>query len=169
MAIQSNVRTTSALRIYLDDHLAGAASGARLAHRIARRAEGTAQHPALHCLVEDIEADRLMLVQVRTSLGMHPRTPKEIVGLATEFFSRLKFRLVSRRDPGAARLLEFEMLGLGILGKLSMWRALGAAYGARGLDRFDFEVLQARVEAQHAVVEAYRIGQAEERLTEKRR
>jgi hypothetical protein len=115
-----------ALRIYLDDHLAGAASGARLARKVAQRSAGTAEHAGFARLAADVEADRVALMQLRGSLGLRRRSPKELVGMSAECVSRLKFTLMSARDASAGRLLELETLALGIQGKLAMWRALDA-------------------------------------------
>src|SRR5436190_11656526 len=116
----------TAVRVYLDDHLAGAATGVRLARKIAQRSDGSAEQAAFARLADDVEADRIALRHVRRSLGLPRRSPKELLGIGAEYVSRLKFVVVSYRDPGAGRLLELEALGMGIQGKLAMWRALDA-------------------------------------------
>jgi hypothetical protein len=155
-----------ALRIYLDDHLAGAASGARLARKVAQRSAGTAEHAGFARLAADVEADRVALMQLRGSLGLRRRSPKELVGMSAECVSRLKFTLMSARDASAGRLLELETLALGIHGKLAMWRALDACAGDDG--GLDLAELVRRAESQHSFVEAQRLAVAKQSLRTRR-
>jgi hypothetical protein len=157
-----------ALRTYLDDHLAGAASGIRLARKLERRNRGTVEHAAFARLVADVEADQAALMKLRAYVGMPKRTPKELVGIAVEYASRLKSTIASRRDAGAGRLLELEALGIGIQGKRAMWRALHEAFADDELDAVDLTELVRRADSQHRFVETHRLATAKQSLAARR-
>lgn len=138
---------TELLGIYLNDHLAGAMAGTELARRISRT------HPELRVLADDIEADRLELLDVMRSFGAEPRPHKEAIGWLTEKAGRLKFNgRVLGRSP-LSDVLELETLRVGIEGKAALWRALGTLPG----NEERLERLLRRAESQAELVDQYRL------------
>src|SRR5687768_9749763 len=100
------------LSIYLRDHHAASAGGVALA----RRALG-ANHP----LSQQIARDRVTLEEVMRQLGVPPSGMK--VGLVRmgERLGRLKLNgRLFKRSP-LSRIVELEVLVVGIRGKEALW------------------------------------------------
>lgn len=142
------------LSIYLRDHHAASAAGVALA----RRALG-ANHP----LSQQIARDRKTLEEVMRQLSVPPSAMKVRLVRVAERLGRLKLngRLL-RRSP-LSRIVELEVLVVGIRGKEALWTALRAA----GLDlhRIDLDALvesartQAReVDEQRLIAAAHTLG-----------
>lgn len=112
------------LRIYLNDHLAGAAGGVALAGRLVHSYRGTTEQAALERLAGDVVADRDSLLAIVGSLGL-PRTYyKEAVALAGERLGRLKLNGSIVKRSLLSFVVELEMMTLGVTGKRSGWRSL---------------------------------------------
>ena len=110
--------TQDLLGIYLNDHLAGATTGAALARRMAASAEpGTERAAVLSRLAGEITADRAALLRIMTALGIPVRGYKVFAAWAAERAGRLKLngRLLTRSP--LSDLEETEMLRLGVDGK----------------------------------------------------
>jgi hypothetical protein len=147
------------LRVYLNDHLAGATSGVDLADKLRANNEGTPLGAVLSSLAGEIKQDRATLVGLMESLGINKSTVKQAAGWGFEKLTRLK---MNERLTGSAeltRLLELEMLSLGIEGKLLMWRTLRdiAKVDAR-LAATDFERLIDRARQQRETLEPHRLA-----------
>src|SRR5215213_6084471 len=127
------------LGTYLNDHLAGSTVGLELAKRARGSNEGTEYGETLQKLMEAFEIKR--------------DRPKVLAAWAGEKLGRLKpnGRLFSYSP--LSRLIELELLALGIGGKLSLWEALSevADEDAR-LDRAELGRLSERAERQRAEV-----------------
>jgi predicted DNA-binding ribbon-helix-helix protein len=112
------------LGVYLNDHLAGATLGVDLAKRVARAERDWAGGETLAGLVLEIEQDRATLVELMSALRIPVRRYKTVAAWAAEKLSRLKFngRLL-HRSP-LSRVVELEVLRLGVTGKAAAWRTL---------------------------------------------
>jgi hypothetical protein len=145
------------LRIYLDDHYAGATLGLALARRALRNNRGTPLGDFLERLAGEIAEDREALRGLMETVGVRPSRVKPALAVVAERLGRLKLngRLLSYSP--LSRLLELEGLLLGVTGKRSLWRSL------RQLDRdlgVDLDELERRAEAQLAELERRRDGAA---------
>jgi hypothetical protein len=153
------------LAIYLNDHLAGATGGVELARRARSSNRGTKWGEALEGICAEIEADRTTLEEVMKRLAVKRNTTKIAGAWAAEKLGRLKLNgRVTGYSP-LSRLLELEMLHIGITGKLELWQALQRTLGSK-LPEVDFPALTARAESQRQVVERLRLDAATEALAE---
>jgi hypothetical protein len=156
-------RTDVALGIYLNDHLAGATAGVELARRVAgaERTDGT----ALAGLATEIAADRDALRDIMAALEVPVRRYKVWLGWVGEKAGRLKpnGRLVGRAP--LSRVLELELLRLGVEGKALGWRTLRArADSDSRLDGERLDGLIDRAREQSETLEALRVRAAADAL-----
>jgi hypothetical protein len=127
------------LGIYLNDHLAGATGGLELARRVARAQRARAGGPAMERLLEEISEDRAALLQIMAALEIPVRRYKAYAAWAAEKVGRLKFNgRVVARSP-LSRLVELEILRLGVEAKAAGWMTLREL--AEGDDRLEVERL----------------------------
>jgi hypothetical protein len=120
---------TGLLGVYLNDHLAGATMGAELAGRLARADRQWAAGSVLDQLAEQIAADRQALLEIMAELGVPVRQYKVWASWLAEKVGRAKLnnRFITRSP--LSRLIELEMLRLGVEGKAVGWRTLRAVAG----------------------------------------
>ena len=127
------------LRIYVNDHRAGAVAGISLCRRIESQEKGTRLGDLATELVAEIEADRRELNRYAAANGITANPLKQMGAAIAEVVGRLKFNgFVVHRSPLSA-VLEVEMLMAGIDAKGSLWRSLLA--GDR-IAPFDIDVLE---------------------------
>ncbi|HEX6354113.1 hypothetical protein [Actinophytocola sp.] len=108
------------LGIYLNDHLAGAVAGGDLAKRLA----GAERQEAFARLAAEIEEDRAALLDMMAALDVPVRRYKTVLAWAAEKVARLKPNgHVLTRSP-LSRVVELEVLRLGVEGKAAGWRTL---------------------------------------------
>jgi hypothetical protein len=112
------------LRIYLQDHLAGATGGLELARRARGANEGTPYGEPLAKLADDIEADRRSLESIMDDLGFGADRAKNIAFWAAEKAGRLKLNGQLTGYSPLSRMIEIEGLITGVNGKLSLWGTL---------------------------------------------
>ena len=153
------------LAIYLNDHLAGATGGVELARRARSSNRGTKWGEALDGICAEVEADRTTLEEVMGRLAVRRNTAKVAGAWAAEKLGRLKLNGRLRGYSPLSRLLELEMLHIGITGKLELWQALQTTLGPR-LSEVDFSALIERAESQRQAVERLRLDAAAEALAE---
>lgn len=134
------------LAIYLNDHLAGSTGGVETARRAHGANEGSEFGPPLALLTEEIEADRDSLEAVMEELGVGRSRWKPAIGWVGEKFGRLKPNGQLRGYSPLSRVVELELLLLGITGKLRLWTLLDELVGAE--TSTDFKALAARAEDQ---------------------
>lgn len=142
------------LRIYLNDHLAGATAGVELSRRIARAHQTSTRAPVLQRLVDDISDDRQSLLDLMELLDVPQRRYKVYGGWAGEKVARLKPNGRLYRRSGLSTLIELETLRLGIQGKQQLWQALTPL--AAESDRFEasrLDTLMERAKDQMATVD----------------
>jgi hypothetical protein len=147
----------TALRIYLNDHAAGALAALELARRCRSSNERTPLGMYLASLIEEIEADRRVLDQVMERVGARRDPLKQAAGWLAEKLGRLKLngRIFGYSD--LSRLEELEGLCLGIEGKAALWRSLQSLSERDGrLADLDFSTLLTRARAQRTALERHR-------------
>lgn len=147
-----------ALAIYLHDHLAGAALAVDLLNAMRDQHKGEPLGEFATAMLIEIEADRSVLKSLADDVGDGSSQLKEASAWLSEKVSRFK---LGGGPHGLGTFEALEFLALGIMGKLSLWTALGAvaSLDAR-LQTTDFESLAARAKSQHASVESQRIDAA---------
>jgi len=112
------------VRIYLQDHLAGATGGVELARRARGANQGTTYGDALAGIADEIEADRRALEGIMEDLGFGADRAKNLAFWAAEKAGRLKPNGQLTGYSPLSRVVELEGLVTGIKGKLSLWRSL---------------------------------------------
>jgi hypothetical protein len=149
------------LGAYLSDHVAGARAALDLIEKLRSHNEGTPLAAHLAELAGEIEADREVVAQLLERIGEAKNLVKQVAGGVAERLSRAR---LDRRVTGSAelsRLLELEMLALGIEGKLALWHALRpVAVTNPDVAALDLDDLVARAQAQRQGVEVHRLEAA---------
>ena len=131
------------LATYLNDHLAGAEGGRRLAGRLAR----TVAEPELKGVDAEIDRDYATLQRLMDDLGVTRSRLKQLAGVAAEMASRIKLRLGSAGAHDVEQLLGLEAMAVGVAGKLRLWRSLELlAPSEPRLDEQELRALAARAE-----------------------
>lgn len=154
------------LRIYLQDHLAGATGGVELARRARGATQGTTYGDALANLAGEIEDDRRALESIMKDLGFGADRAKNAAFWAAEKAGRLKLNGQLTGSSPLSRLTEIEGLLAGINGKLSLWHSLlEIAAGEPRLDAGRLTGLLERGRAQLATVEELRDRAARDALS----
>lgn len=155
------------LATYLNDHYAGATAGVRLAGRSAKRNRDSELGRFLSRLTEEIDGDRRALRSVMSELGVGVNRAKQVAALGSEALARLKpNRRLAAYSP-LSRVIELELLELGITGKLAMWRVLVKAVD-EPLGSADLPGLIERAESQRSEVERHRVQVAGEAFRRER-
>jgi hypothetical protein len=147
------------LTTYLNDHLAGSVAGLELVDHLLKH-EG-ANRESYAALRTEIEEDQQTLRQLLAELGEKESQVRKAAAWLTEKLGEAKLRL-DDQGHGELRALEaLETLGLGIQGKLSLWRALGSvAETIPQLERLDLLRLQQRAIDQFERIDGLRIQAA---------
>jgi hypothetical protein len=154
------------LRIYLNDHFAGATAGHELAQRSLSSNKGTIYEPFLRDLVTAIEDDKAELRSLMKALGLSMDRLKTGAAWLAEKIGRLKLNGQLTGYSPLSRLEELEGLLLGVAGKLALWRALRemAGHDPR-LAVTDFDKLITRANEQLEALDEHRLRAATEALT----
>jgi len=147
------------LAIYLSDHLAGATGGVELARRARASNRGSELGVALEELCAEIEADRKALERVMERLEVKRNGPKIAGAWAAEKLGRLKLNGRLTGYSPLSRLVELEMLHIGVTGKIQLWQALDETQSDK-LSQFDLARLIERAESQRATIESLRLEAA---------
>jgi hypothetical protein len=157
--------TTKLRAIYLNDHLAGAIGGEELAKRSLSQNRGNEFESFLAELLAEIEEDRTTLESLMARLEVGRDRLKGAAVWATEKLGRLKLNGQLSGYSPLSRLIELELLSLGVEGKLSLWRSLKQAAPADPrLRDFDFDGLIRRAQAQRRRLERHRLRAAKQAL-----
>lgn len=141
------------LGIYLNDHLAGATVGVELARRLrsSNRDDPELGVP-LREICAEIETDRETLRRTMERLVIRRGCLKPAAAWTGEKLGRLKPNGRLRGYSPLSRVVELEMLAIGIVGKARMWRALEPTLGD-SVDGLDFGAFAERADRQRARVE----------------
>ena len=142
------------LRIYVNDHRAGAVAGVSLCRRIKQQEKGTPMGDLAAELLVEIEADSRELDRYAESNGIAADPVKQIGAAVAECVSRLKFNsYVVRRSPLSA-VLETETLMAGIDARRSLWMSIRAGDRIAPFDVDRLEQLIGRAKSQRDRLEA---------------
>lgn len=144
----SDTPPSTALSIYLQDHLAGAAGGRSLARRTFGNNRGTPYEGVLADLARDITEDETSLQEVMSHLGVEPSRPKRLLATGGEHAGRLKLNGQLVGYSPLARVVEFEGLAAGVQAKLHLWRSLRSLEPTVLPSDIDLVALEARAQDQ---------------------
>jgi hypothetical protein len=151
---------SAALTTYLNDHLAGSVAALELLDRLLERDPGSGRDELARIRV-DIEEDQQTLQRILMDVGGKENPIRKAAAWLAEKLGQVKLGL-DDQGSGELRVLEsLEALGLGIQGKLMLWRALEAVKGpVPSLGGIDLQQLQQRAEGQLRRVEDLRLRAA---------
>jgi hypothetical protein len=140
------------LSIYLNDHLAGATLGVEMARRLREsNSEDAAMAAPLADVCSEIETDRATLEHVMERLDIRRSRTKPAGAWAAEKVGRFKLNGQLTGYSPLSRLVELELLLIGITGKLRLWKGLEHSVGDSRGD-FAFAQLAKRAERQRETV-----------------
>jgi hypothetical protein len=143
---------------YLNDHLAGSVGALELLDRAVETYAGKPLERFFRELRDEIHADQEQLEELIAKLGVKESTVRKAGAWIAEKISRPKIDLEADSKSDLGLFLALEALVLGITGKRSLWRALGAASRAvPELARLDYSGLEKRAIDQCERVEARRL------------
>jgi hypothetical protein len=144
------------LGVYLNDHFAASTGAIELIERGARQYEGSELGAFFSEIGSEIQEDRATLEAIIARNGISHQRYKQAAAWLAEKAGRLKFNGALLRRSPLSPVVELEALGLGIQGKLALWRALQAAPpDPETAAQIDY--LIERAEQQFAAVERHRI------------
>jgi hypothetical protein len=137
------------LKIYLDDHRAGATAGTDLARRLWRKNRSGPWGAELKEIRELLQAEKETLDSVRAAVGVSGGQAKRTLALLSAQAVRLKPNGHFLRYSPLTRVVELETLMAGVQSKLGLWAALlETSSSFPGLARFDFAALAEQSEAE---------------------
>lgn len=140
--------------------------GLELSRRLAARNRGNDYGAPLVRIASEIQEDRESLLSIMRALEVGADRAKVALAWCAEKAGRLKLngRLLSYSP--LSRLMELELLMLGVTGKLALWRALRQlAEEESRLERPELERLIERALGQQGEIESLRLRAAAEALT----
>ncbi len=153
--------TDDLLGAYLSDHLAGSVAALDLVEKLRSHNEGTPLAEHLAELGPEIEADKVVLEQLIERIGEPKNRLKQAGAWFVEKLTRVGVDEKVTRSPDLSRLLELEMLAVGIHGKLALWQALRPIAAENpAVGALDLDGLVARAEEQRLGVERHRVEAA---------
>jgi hypothetical protein len=152
--------STNALTTYLNDHLAGSVAALELLDLLLSTRPAV-EHEPYSRLRREVEEDQQVLRELIERLGSKESRVRKAAAWLTEKLGRAKFQF-DDEGRGELRTVEaLEALGLGIQGKLCLWRALETVARSRPeLGRLDFPGLQQRALEQFDRVDRLRVQAA---------
>jgi hypothetical protein len=151
------------LAIYLNDHLAAATGAGALARRAAASNRNSSYGSFLDQLAREIADDRETLLAIMGALDVGVDRVKVLSGYAAEKLGRIKLNGRLFGYSPLSRVVELEVLALGVSGKQSLWRTLASVKADdRRLAEFDLSGLLQRAERQRNELESQRIQAAAE-------
>jgi hypothetical protein len=148
-----------AMGVYLNDHLAGAMLGTHLAEQIRSRNQGTPLGELMGSLTPQIEEDRQTLIGLLGRMDASENPVKQAGAWVTEKASRVKFWGPGSGEPELGTFMAVESLALGVLGKLSLWKALAQVADQHpALVSVDLDSLIDRAQNQYDLLERERLA-----------
>jgi hypothetical protein len=115
---------TDHLETYLQDHRAAAEAGSDLARRTHKANIGTEYEEFLDHLADEIAEDVIVLEQLMERVGVDRSALKTAAMKAGEKLGRLKPNNQLTGYSPLSRVVEFEGLRSGVMGKLALWDSL---------------------------------------------
>jgi len=153
------------LAVYLNDHLAAATAAHELVKRAASSNEETDYGAMLQELEHEIAEDRAALVRLMERFDVPQDRLKVTSAFIGEKLGRLKPNAHLLTYSPLSRVVELEILCLGIEGKHALWRALlDMEHADERLDAEELQALADRAAAQRSELEPYRLRAVEEAL-----
>lgn len=148
------------LGTYLNDHLAGSVGAIALVERTIRENQGDPFAARLARVLEEIRRDQAVLQDLIERVGASQDAIKKAGAWLAEKAGRVK--LGGTDEPRELSRMEvLEALGMGILGKRALWRALRSVADRHdALRALDLDQLERRAVEQHDEVEAMRLEAA---------
>ncbi|MFO1019670.1 MAG: hypothetical protein U0903_03090 [Planctomycetales bacterium] len=145
---------TDSLQVYLCDHLMGAQFAISLLQDLSQQSLDPTVASFSAEIVREIEADRDILRTYQERIGGTESPWKNMSGWVAQKASRFKLQLSEPMGLFEA----FEMLALGVLGKLALWEVLKSLRetNVHPVD-LDLERLIDRARKQHFEIEAMRL------------
>lgn len=145
------------LKIYLNDHLAGAMGGIELTRRALSENKDNAVGEFLRTFLEELQDDRATLRGVLLALELPSDGKKQLLAWVGEKLGRFKTNGTLVSYSPLSRVVELEALCLGTEGRLSMWRTLrDLSRKEPRLARFDFARHVTRAEHHRRALERLR-------------
>lgn len=141
------------LRVYLDDHLAGAVAGVRRMRSTARRLEGTPAGALLEQVADEVQEEREELEALLDRLDLRRSLVKEVATRLGELGSRVKSDGPLSPKGSMNTLLEVELLRSAVMGKRGLWQTLAEVAEDIGVDRTRAVHLADRSERQVATID----------------
>ncbi len=150
------METPRLLRIYLNDHLAGATAAAALARRAARSNRGSDLGALLERHASDLAAEKETLLVAMQALGVRRNRAKEAAGAVAERLGRLKLNGRIVHYSPLSRLVELE--GLTALEAMNrgLWESLRATPGVADRIPADLDLLAEEAARRPAELEPFR-------------
>jgi hypothetical protein len=156
---------TRYLAVYLNDHMAGSVAAHELVKRAASSNEGTELGDFLAELEREIAEDRASLARIMERFDVKQDHLKMTAAFIGEKLGRLKPNAQLTGHSPLSRVVELEVLTLGVTGKRLLWRALLAvAPSDERLDPDQLTALAERAEAQLSELEPHRLQAVEDAL-----
>ncbi|HEV7483264.1 MAG TPA: hypothetical protein VGO13_09215 [Solirubrobacterales bacterium] len=144
----------------MNDHLAGATIGVELARRLrSNNADDQSFGPPIAQLCAEIEADRETLKATMKQLGVSRHRLKPAGAWLGEKLGRSKLNGQLTGYAPLSRLVELELLYIGLTGQMRLWSALENSLGRRQ-DGLDFAQLAERAAGQRRRVEELHLSAA---------
>jgi hypothetical protein len=157
--------TSRALTTYLNDHLAGSVAAVELLEHLPTLVRPD-ERALLFGLKTEVREDQQLLKQLLERLGEKESPVRKIAAWITEKLGEVKLKLDSPGDDKLRVLEALEALGLGIQGKLALWRALQSISGTDSrLGAVDFARLERRALDQFERIDRLRLQYARTALT----
>ena len=145
------------LGTYLRDHLSGADFAIDVLAAMGGRHPQEQVQQFVEPLLAEFEVDRSTLREIAERVGSGRSSLKEVAAWLGEKASRAK--IGSSCATSFAEFEALELLALGILGKMALWRTLQVLCETDSrLGAIDLQTLLSRASAQFERVEARRIG-----------
>jgi hypothetical protein len=153
------------LAIYLQDHRAGAAGGVELARRLRGNTRDSPCSETTAHVCAEIEAALSVLDRLMDHLDVGRNHLKIVAAWGGEKLGRLKLNGRLRGYSPLSRLVELELLDIGLTGQTEMWLALHETLGPR-LAEFDLPGQIERARGLRETVERLRLDAAAEAFAE---
>lgn len=152
------------INAYLNHHLAGSVAGLETLERLEAAEKGTPMAPILTALRAEGAADRRVLEELMSRLGVSESEMQK----ATAWLGEKVFRALMPLNESSGELhlfLALEALTLGLQGRRALWLALSAAaQETAALQGLDYQTLARRAEEQRDRVETLRLQAAKKAL-----
>lgn len=150
------------LKLYLNDHWAGAGAGAALARRLATHNRDSVWSDSLREFAKQVESDEQALAAIRRALGVSGGDVKRVIALAGERISALKSNGGGFGKSPLSQVLEAEAMLGGVTVKRRLWSALGTCRSEDPrLAQFDFAGLERSAEKQMRLLREFQEHAAE--------